>query len=670
MEIARKLQPLRNMQYTVLIQVVSDSAMVKWFTSWFAENVSGEYKMTERMALVVLKSFLVVSHFERVVGRGILMHVVQSTASEVVRRLEQWYECPHGLGLCSAIDMFVSTWDNHQRSLHPYDTMASVIQTRFWFSHARWVTNDRLIKYFAEKKFTLENYRSMRVVEREERFQAKGFERNFNVWMRRLSAQVVSRTGNADLVYNPDTMSLRMIKMCMFAQAQLVDIVNAANMAQIVRMAESACELQPLVDKCLRGDYADAEAMLKGLIGFSALFDVWWNENGDRLITLMQDHIYVFSYINTLCDVTARSEGGMASDLRKRYSYLTSFAALESFLQTSPLLKALEEAVQSPMWKSFYAPDHVMHELFMDPDFLFKASECYPIITNKYNSAPPTSVESPVFLTMLLDMMSAVMFSCRQPSDASRCVDVFKIDAIRQDVSFLAGGVEFSAYATQVFNFMHSRIGDVGVGERVMTSWNCIPNLGDVASVMVFLFDVAKEVRVGIANIIVNSTRSIGVQHRLVMASNTRILYDKTRVWLKREVDALSRQELEAVHSGDSFALLRFHDRALVNLVCGGDIGMCSIPEVLELDVRRLEDIRSSLCFVEDTPTMRYVLCELVTSRSPPRSVAYRFSSQLVEAANKLRAVMVVCRAVHGEMTMRLTRSLVDDAMSLAARSH
>ena len=68
---------------------------------------------------------------------------------------------------------------------------------------------------------------------------------------------------------------------------------------------------------------------------------------------------------------------------------------------------------------------------------------------------------------------------------------------------------------------------------------------------------------------------------------------------------------------------------------------------------------------VDDNPTMRYVLCELVTSELPPRSVAYKPAPVMFEVAKKLRAVMVVCRAVHGEMTMRLTRSLADDSMAV-----
>ena len=192
-----------------------------------------------------------------------------------------------------------------------------------------------------------------------------------------------------------------------------------------------------------------------------------------------------------------------------------------------------------------------------------------------------------------------------------------------------------------------------------------MPNHSDVAKTMTFLFDVAKEVRVGMANKVVDATRAIGVQFRLTVASSSRMVYDKTRVWLKQEIDALSRKELELVYSGYPFMLLRFHDRALVNLVCGGDISMCSIPEVLELDVNRLEDIRSSLCLINDTPTMRYVLCELVTSELPPRSVAYKPAPVMFEVAKKLRAVMVVCRAVHGEMIMRLTRSLADDSMAV-----
>jgi hypothetical protein len=377
----------------------------------------------------------------------------------------------------------------------------------------------------------------------------------------------------------------------------------------------------------------------------------------------MQQHIYVFTYMSFLGEPVA--ESGMAVELKKRYSYMTSYAEMDEFQRNSPPMRALRDAVQSPMWKSFYTSAHVMHELFLDPAFLFKASECYPVVTGRYASAPPVSVDGSVFQVMLADMLAATMFSCRFSVDAQRCVDVFRMDEIRRDVSFLWGGSEFGAYATQVFNCMLSRVGNAGIEERLGAEWRCMPDHGDVASTMMFLFGVAKEVRVGMANKVVDATRAIGVQYRLTVASNSRMVYDKTRVWLKQEIDALSRQELELVHSGDPFMLLRFHDRALVNLVCGGGIDMCSVPEVLELDVNRLEDIRASLCVIEDNPTMRYVLCELVTSQLPPRSVSYKPVPSMIESAKKLRAVMVVCRAVHGEMTMRLTRSLVDDAMAV-----
>ena len=125
-------------------------------------NVSQTFVMIEKNAAIVLKAILVSVHFERAVEKGVLMHIVGSTAREVFDRLSAWDYNAHEIGLCSAIEMFLSTYENHQRSLKPYDYMASIIQQRFWFSHARWLTNPRIILYFANRNFNTDSLSIMK----------------------------------------------------------------------------------------------------------------------------------------------------------------------------------------------------------------------------------------------------------------------------------------------------------------------------------------------------------------------------------------------------------------------------------------------------------------------------------------------------------------------------
>jgi hypothetical protein len=325
---------------------------------------------------------------------------------------------------------------------------------------------------------------------------------------------------------------------------------------------------------------------------------------------------------------------------------------MEGFMQKSSVMRALRDAERSAIWKNFYTSAEIMHELLINPSFLFRSDECYPAITGRYTSSLPTSVDSDTFQPMLADIMAAAMFSCKTGMEAMECVDVFKMDDIHRDVGCVRDA--FPVYSGRVFNYLLSRVESDERKTDFFGAWDA----GNFTSSMLVLFRIAKEIRVQAANAVIDSLRIIDVRYRLEFASGSLMVYDKTRRWIQRELSKLNPHELQSVRIGDPFVLLRFHDQALVNLVCDPDFDVESLPEVLQLDVNRLNDVRSLISLEGDTSTMRYVLCELVTCNRVPRSVSYTPSKALFDAANILRAVMVVCRIVYGEMTMRLTREL------------
>jgi hypothetical protein len=650
------LHMLKEMPYDVVLTVVEDKDTVLCFMKWFEENVSSSFAMSNRTATIALKSILVVSHCEQVVEKGILMHVVFSTALDLVTRLDKWDSCPHAVGMCSAIDMFVSTWENHQRSLRPYDLMASVIQTRFWFSHARWVVNHRLLQFFRSKGFTMQNFLTMSICGREELFREKNFESYFKIWIKKLYVAVAKQTGERSLEYNPGVSYLQSIKMSLFVQIQLSETGYSTDGPLVTNVLDQARYLNPLVDSCLSGDYSNAKQMLEGLLNFGQAFGTWWQNNKERMCAMLQHHIYSFSHSHSAGKEYPITESGIVGELKKRYSYMTSYDDMNGFVQNSSVMRALNEAERSAMWKNCFSSAEVMHELLINPSFLFKTDQCYPVITNRYTGSLPTSVGSENFESMLIDIMAGAMFSCKSGMDALQCVEVFNMDGVRRDVGCVRDA--FPAYAGRVFNYLLSRIGSEERKTELSGEWDA----DNFASSMLVLFKTAKEIRVQAANTLVNTLRAIDVRYRLDFVSSSQTIYDKTRRWIQKELSVLKRRELELVRSGDPFVLLRFHDQALVNLVCDQGYSTESLPEVLELDVHRLNEVRVCISLVSDTFTMRYVLCELVTSNQVPRSVSYVPSKAMFDAADILRAVMTVCRIVHGEMTMRLTRELATTA--------
>ena len=633
--------------------------MITAFKEWFVCNVSQTFVMIEKNAAIVLKAILVSVHFERAVEKGVLMHIVGSTAREVFDRLSAWDYNAHEIGLCSAIEMFLSTYENHQRSLKPYDYMASIIQSRFWFSHARWLTNPRLILYFANRNFNMDSLYNISWGECEKIFSSKNFTRNYNIWIRRLATVVSRKYGRSDLVYHAEAMSLKVVKFAILVRMHLSTEMTMASPA-LDGVNREGRLLLPLLDRCLRGDYSEAAAMLAQLVVFWHAYQRWCLDDMERMCTRMQHQIYS---VSISMSITGRGGAflGLLKDYTEKYSSITSNEDVAEFYDNSPQMRALRESEASPLWKRVYSMEQIMHELLIDPDFTIHSDMCYQGVTKRYASNLPTSTASESFLPMLVDIQAAAMYACRTGIDGWHVVALFNLDEIRAAVG--NPGNQFAVYATRIVEFILSRMVNSQRMNAARIEWACINNRSNVQETMAFVFKCAKELRVQAENVLVQSSRAIPVDQRFRILSNNPMLFIKTGAWIQSELDLLSRHELELVGAGEPFMLLRFHDRALANLIWNDQIDFTTLPEILTMDIIRIYAVRDLIETIDDTPTARYVFCELLTANHAPRSVNYTPPPRMVEAANQLRKIMILCRVVHGEMTMRVTRSFAEDAL-------
>jgi hypothetical protein len=174
----------------------------------------------------------------------------------------------------------------------------------------------------------------------------------------------------------------------------------------------------------------------------------------------------------------------------------------------------------------------------------------------------------------------------------------------------------------------------------------------NISIVMPFLFDCVKELRVQWENKVVDSIKAINTVRRQDILMRRPAVADRTEQWLTDAMARVGREnELELLQAGEPFMLMRFHDRALVDLVWDNTrLSLDTVPEVVQMDLSRLQEVRGMVEYMDDTPELRHLFLEIMIADRVPRSCKTVPSVPLVNAAKKLRRVLLVSRALHGEM--------------------
>jgi hypothetical protein len=126
-----------------------------------------------------------------------------------------------------------------------------------------------------------------------------------------------------------------------------------------------------------------------------------------------------------------------------------------------------------------------------------------------------------------------------------------------------------------------------------------------------------------------------------------------TRHWVHAAVLQCDEHMItERLANGDPFALLRLHDRAIINLVLPSPdyrfLDMTTVPDILHFDFSRLWDIRHTMNTLGYTDADSFH--ELVTAEDG----IHPTSAAITDAATRLRAVIFVCRIRHGNTVARV----------------
>jgi hypothetical protein len=137
----------------------------------------------------------------------------------------------------------------------------------------------------------------------------------------------------------------------------------------------------------------------------------------------------------------------------------------------------------------------------------------------------------------------------------------------------------------------------------------------------------------------------------------------KTRQWVQAAILQCDQTMVkERLAKGDPFALLQLHDLAIINIILPSKdqhrqhIDMSALPEILQFDFNRLQEIRLSLC----TDLLKHrILASDITFRSKFQDLVtagghHPSSTGITEAANKLRSIIFVSRARHGNTVARI----------------
>ena len=629
----------QSMSFETIRLWALDDANVESFRSWYCANVADG--MDTAKASVVLKAFLVAYHFESAVPPGILRFMVHDAAKDVVDRISRWDQVQDVRGLGNAVDMFTSAWSNHHQSLKPYDFMARTIQSRFWLSCARWKTRARCIKAFSVARFNVESFRTMTFGEcSSDALVSEALESIYDVYVKRLAAM-------AALPYDADIMCYRNARMALLMHTHAPELAMVIGPPSPELLALST-RFAEMFDRCIRGDYACVLEVLESMREFGQAYNEWWRVNQTTVVTRIEQQIYAQAFLASISHGRAM-EPGLAEELLKRYATLVSMRAAKAFRDESTQMKALRRSMLSPFWGYVLTPERIMHELAIDPAFTIKYDNCYRLNFRSYADNVPTSAESETFMPMLFDMQAGVMRCCQVGGDAWAVIAGFQLD---RDPSFFAHG--FKDYAeTVLLHHVLGRMSDATRARELRWKWDEMSKDHDnISIVMPFLFECVKELRVQWENKVVDSVKAINTLRRQEILMRRPAVVDRTEQWL---TDAMARvergNELELLQAGEPFMLMRFHDRALVDLVWDNKrLSQDTVPEIVQMDLMRIQEIRGMIEYMDDTPEMRHLFMEIMIADRVPRSAKIVPPPALVSAAKKLRRVLLVSRALHGDM--------------------
>jgi hypothetical protein len=215
------------------------------------------------------------------------------------------------------------------------------------------------------------------------------------------------------------------------------------------------------------------------------------------------------------------------------------------------------------------------------------------------------------FLEMVANFQAAALRCCRTPEEAWGVVAAFSVDKVRVDPSFLLGSGFESYMDTILVSHVFPLMRDPPRVVTLRLQWDDMGSSGkgSVARAMVFAFNVVREMRVHEENVGIGMMRAVNwIQRRELLRRNVPTVLSNTTSWFMHSLARVPRGDIARIRGGDPFVMLSFLGKAFTDLVWDDrQLSELALPEILQMDLSRLQDIRYLVYDMVDTPEVRGV---------------------------------------------------------------
>ena len=326
---------------------------------------------------------------------------------------------------------------------------------------------------------------------------------------------------------------------------------------------------------------------------------------------------------------------------------------IRRILFDSPAMRVMRRMADNEFWGAHgMHTSRFMHELLIDPEFKLTMDQTIPALSRKYSAKRRIwSVTE-----LLLDAGTVIMWECRSAEDIIALAEAIDLDASPGLLNDIPATVE--RIRRVVCRLVPNTSGDIQYAMELQS----IGTGGRAREPLERLLHYALVLRHAWANARVDKVRELSNGANVEVLASFLNRFDPqrflssptTRNWVQAAVLRCDRTTLTTrLAHGDSFALLKLHDHAIIDTVlenAGRVLEIGSVPDILYLDLDRLRIICSMLHCAQQ-PGFGALFRELVTSGE---DLSHTLSTQVVEAATKLRTVVFVCRCRYGNTVARM----------------
>ena len=537
---------------------------------------------------------------------------------------------------------------------------ATTIQ-RFWYAQARWITRKRLQRQMEvrglnyallqQAPMAIEDFMKLLV------FSPVGC--IFGQWLRRILCYVGNHN---DAELTRDLMELTMANphtanqvLNSFFYALYTEYAVDTTLPGAAVLCRSSAVLCTLIDKCMSAESlrSTGTSLVTALSTYLTHYNEWRTTN-ERIIirqlihkAVTRMHQLLEQRLPVIADHTIRLLAMRA------FTVTGNKASVGQFLFNTTAMRVMSQTSSNEFWGSHgLHTSRFVHELMIDRDFKLTWENTLPRLAAKYTKPIRSQYE------MLMDISATVMWSCRKAESIIELADALHT----YSSTTLPSTVD--RIVRRVVCILVPRI-----STSIIQMRNNPPDQLCNEEPLAYLLRCTRTMRNEIANIEIDELRTKHFAELAVYMSQwdgVIPMGNKTRQWVQAAILQCDQIMVkERLAKGDPFALLQLHDNAIINIILPSKdqnmvhcqhIDVSALPEILQFDFNRLQEIRLSLCtdlfknkILASDITFRSKFQDLVTAGGHHPS-----STGITEAANKLRSIIFVSRARHGNTVARI----------------